>query len=342
MLPLAAAAQFGDLDPRVAFAAAALGLAGLAALLGEAIEACTLHFGMRRGGLLNALVGSTPQLSIAVWALAGGRLALVKASLTGALLAHLVLALGISMFLGGLRHGTQYFSRERASNAGTLLVLSIIALGVPAMVGRMVPARNSGAVESLSEAVAAVMIGVFLLSQYFHLFWNLEATVAARLGSVPSTPWSARASAALAAAAVVAIVATSGVWVASLDGVLGRSGLSEVFVGMIVVPLISNFAAHHLAVRTAWRNRMDLSLVISTDAGMQIALFVAPLLVFASLALGQPMDLIFSPLELAAMAAAAVVATLVAQDGESNWLEGAMLIAVYLLIGLAFYWWPAA
>lgn len=354
-VPVALAGPRFGFPPAVVFAAAAVALAGLTSMTGDAIEAVALAHGRRAGGLANAAFGSATLLALSACAVYDGRLTLVKASLTGSILTYLVLGLGLSAFLGGLRHGTQYFSREGANIAATMMVLSVIALGVPALYGQWMPVRNSGPVESLSEAVAAVMLGVFLLSRYYHLFWDADAASARRgarrttvaadtrergAHGAGSIALRARPVAKLAAVlAAVAVVAVAMVRVA--PAAMATAGLNERFVGFIVVPLVSGAAVLHVGIRTAWRNRMDLSLAIITDASMAVVLWVAPLLVFWSLAVGHPMDLIFGPVELAAMAASAAIAALVQLDGESNWLEGAMLMAVYLLIGLAFSWWPA-
>jgi Ca2+:H+ antiporter len=338
MLPVALAAPWLGLGPLATFAAAAIGLAGLAGLLGEAIEAWALHAGPRVGGMLGAGLGGLPHLLIAGFALHAGLLDLVKASITGALITNLVLVLGLSAFLGGLRYRTQYFHRERANIATTMLALSVIALGIPTFYGQLVPLRNAGPVESLSEAVAAVMLVVYLLSRYFHLVWSDEAS--SQDGTHPPTRWSRPVATAIMIGALVAITALAGLLIDATPAVMRRLGITELFIGIVIIPLVSNAATSYVAVRTAWRNRMDLSLVISADASIQAALFIAPLLVFISLLLSRPMDLVFSTIELAAMAAAAAIAALVASDGESNWLEGVMLIAVYLLLGLAFLWWP--
>jgi len=338
MLPVALAAPWLGLGPLATIGAAALGLAALAGLMGDAVEALAIHFGPRAGGVLNAGLGGATQMIIAGFALHSGFLELVKASITGAILSNLMLVLGLSVFLGGLRHGTQFFHRERANIATTMMVLSVIALGIPTFYGQLVPLRNSGSVESLSEAVAVVMIAVYLLSRYYHLFWVEDGRGIA--GAPPPTRWSRPLATAILPVVLVAIGALAFVFIGAAGPVMRRFEVTELFVGMVVVPLVSNVATYHVVVRTAWRNRMDLSLVISTDAGMQVALFAAPVLVFVSLVLRRPMDLVFAPIELASIAAAAAVATLVASDGESNWMEGVMLLAVYLLMGVAFFWWP--
>jgi Ca2+:H+ antiporter len=332
------AARGLNVDPLAMLGLTCLGLATASALLGRAVENLAAHLGPRRGRLLDALLGSAAELILAVFALGAGLHGLVKASLTGSILVNLLGVLGLGALFGGLRHGRQYFDRERASHAATMLVLSVIALGVPTLYGQVVPHRNSGPVETLSEAVAVVMIIVFCLSIYYNSFWIDPSLEDAAPAMAPA--WSRSRAAMLIPLTLGAIVILAFLFVESVPGVLGRSAFGELFLGIVIIPVVGNAAEQHTAIRAAWRNRMDLALDISSGASMRLALLVAPTLVFASLLLGHPMDLIFGPLELASMGAAVAVATLVAHDGRTTWLEGAMLTAVYVLMGLAFFWWP--
>lgn len=338
LAPLAAAAGLGVLP---VFVAASLALVPLSRLFGQACAAAAGHAGPHVGGVLAATTSFGAQLVICTLALAAGRHGVVKSSITGALLATLLLVMGLAFFAGGLRHRRQYFNREQAELSATMMVLSIIALAVPALYGTFVPhVRNSGPVESLSEAVAATMLVVYALALYFALYWDTESSDMTRSSPVPPTWPLGRAAAAFA-------LATSGLlWVGQLfidriGPLAAAHGVSETFVGLVVVPLATNVSSHLEGVEMAWRNRTDASLAVTLGAGIHIALFVAPLLVFVSLLLGQPMDLIFAPLELVALAAASGIATLVAHDGASHWLEGVLLIAVYAMLAMAFWWVPA-
>ncbi len=327
------------LDPLMLLLLAGLGLALASALVGSAIEAVARSQGPVIGRLLDAFLGSSAELLVAAFALRAGMRELVKASITGSILGNLLLLLGLSALLGGVRNGRQYFDRERASHAATLMVISVVALTVPAVYGLLGGARNSGPVETLSEAVAAVMILVFFLAIYYQLNQIGE------LEGGPRLPPSGRESPTALASMllVVGLLATAGyaaLLVDTVEPVEAGHGLGPTFIGVLMVPLAGNLAEHHLSLRAAWRNRMDLALDIGTGASMQVALLVAPVLVFLSLLIGTPMDLIFSPLELAALAAAAAVAALVAHDGRTTWLEGVMLMAVYALMVLGFFWWP--
>lgn len=323
----------------IVFACAALGLIPASKLLGDSSEELAMHAGPRVGGLLNATLGTGALLIVAAFALSEGMLEIVKASITGSILGYLLVVIGLSAFLGGVRNGTQYFKRQQAGMSATLMILSIVALAVPAMYGQLVPVRNAGSVESLSEAVAVVMLCIYVLSVYYSLYWRIDEQAIAGVHPL-DTRWSARAAMGVLAIALAAIVVLARILVSTLEPTVEALPISEFFVGIIVIPLAVSVSEHLLAIETAWRNRMDVSMSIAFGSSLQVALLVAPLLVFASLVVGHPMDLIFGQIELVAIGAAALITTLVALDGESNWLEGAMALAVYLLLALAFYVWP--
>lgn len=340
-VPLAPLAARSGVDVGYVFIAASLALVPLSRLFGRACGAAAGHVGQRTGGVLAATTSFGPQLILCTLALAAGRHGLVKSSITGALLATLLLVMGLAFFAGGLRHRRQYFNREQAELSATMMVLSMIALAVPALYGTFVPhVRNSGPVESLSEAVAATMLVVYALALYFALVWDAEASNVARSAQTPPA-WPLGRTAAAFAVAAAGLVWVGQLFVASIGPLAAAHGVSETFVGLVVVPLATNVSSHLEGVEMAWRNRTDASLAVTLGAGIHIALFVAPLLVFVSLLLGQPMDLIFAPLELVALAAASGIATLVAHDGASHWLEGVLLIAVYAMLAMAFWWVPA-
>lgn len=326
-------------SPQLAFASAILGLIASSKLLGDSTEDLAMHTGPRIGGLLNATLGTAALLIVAAFALSAGMLDLVKASITGSILGYLLVVIGFSAFFGGVRNGTQYFDRQQAAMSATLMILSVVALAVPAMYGQLVPVRNEGSVESLSEAVAIVMICVYVLSVYYSLYWRIDEQAIAGVHPLDRR-WSVRRAAVTLGLALAATVLLAYVLVASLEPLFARYGYSEFFVGIVVIPLAVSVSEHLLAFETAWRNRIDVSMSIAFGSSIQVSLLVAPLLVFLSLLVGHPMDLIFGQIELVALGAAAIVTTLVALDGESNWLEGAMVIAVYALLALAFFFWP--
>jgi Ca2+:H+ antiporter len=338
-VPVAVAAEMAHASPLLVFGAAALALVPLAQLLGDATEELAAYTGPRVGGLLNATLGNAAELIIAGLALSAGLLDLVKASITGSIIGNLLLVLGASLLAGGLRHGAQRFNRTEAGIQVTMMFLSFVALIIPAVYGQLQPdVRNTGPVETLSLAVAVVMIVVYLIGLYYSHVWD----AAARTHEVEPAHWSRRFALGMLVVLTGAVVLVSEILVSAVEPVVDQFGITELFLGVILVPIVGNVAEHLVAVEAAMKNKMDLSIAIALGSSTQVAMFVAPALVLAAVLLGHPMDLIFTQMELVAVAAASIVAALVALDGESNWMEGVMLVAVYVLFALAFFLWPVA
>ncbi len=338
-VPLAIVAELLHASPVLIFATAALGVIPLAGLIGEATEELAAHTGPRLGGLLNATLGNAAELIITVFALRAGLLELVKASITGSILGNLLLVMGLSILLGGLKNGTQYFDRSRAGLNGTMLILAVIAIIVPSLFGHAIESDHH-ALDGLTLSVAAVMIAVYVLSLVYSFTSGRVEPVSHAPTQVHETRWSVRASIGVLLASTLGIAVLSEVLVGSVEHVTESLGWSEFFVGIIIVPIVGNVAEHLVAVQVAIKNKMELSLSIALDSSLQVALFVAPLLIFISRLMGNPMDLIFNQFELVALAAASFIATLVALDGESNWLEGVQLLVVYVILAIAFFFLP--
>ncbi|MFQ6015718.1 MAG: calcium/proton exchanger [Anaerolineae bacterium] len=339
-IPIAIVADFLGWDPTIVFITSALGMVPLAGLLGEATEELTLHTGPDVGGLLNATLGNFAELIISIVAIRAGLLELVKASITGSILGNILLILGLSILLGGLRHGLQTFHQRRAGLSATMMTLAIIGLAIPAIFSHAIEVQEGHqAVEYLSIGVAGVMIVIYVLSLIYSFFSEKEASIAATEHEVEQR-WSVSVASLILIGSAAFIAWLSEILVGAVEPVVASLGVTEFFIGIIVVPLVGNVAEHLVAVQVAVKNEMDLSLAVSLGSSMQIALFVAPLLVFVSLLMGNPMDLVFNQFELAALGAAVVIAALISLDGESNWLEGAQLLAVYAIIALAFFFLP--
>jgi Ca2+:H+ antiporter len=338
---LAELLHWGDL---IVFVTSALAIIPFAGILGQATEALAARTGPRFGGLLNASLGNLAELIITIVAISAGKIALVKASIIGSILGNLLIVLGLSLLLGGLKHGIQKFSRDRVSIDATLVILAAIMISVPSMFGAQIE-PDFLRVEYLSLATAVVVLILYVL---FIIYSFRQPQMAA--GHTPASiePTHTGPSWPVSRALLVMVLAVAGLalmsefLVGSLDVVTETFHLSEFFVGIIVVPLIGNVAEHLVAVQVAMKNQMDLSLSIALGSSLQIALFVAPALVFISLFMGHPMTLEFSQPEVIAMIAASVIAAIVAIDGRSNWLEGAMLIAVFLMLAIGFFFLPAA
>ncbi len=338
--PLAVLGSLLGANPTFNFIAACVGLIPLAGLIGEATEALSVVTGPKIGGLLNATLGNAAELIITIVAIRAGLLELVKASITGSIIGNLLLVMGFSVFLGGLKNGTQRFSRTHAATNATMLVLAVIALAVPSLFNHTLSGQNlpTTTSEAISLGVAGVMIVLYVLG----LIFSLRASTSAMTMTTPAEAphWSLKTAVVVLAISTAAVVWLSEILVLAVDEVMAASGLSEFFLGIILIPIIGNVAEHLVAVQVALKNKMELSLEIALGSSLQIALFVAPLLVFVSLIFGQQLNLVFNQFELLAVIAAVIVAALVSSDGETNWLEGAQLMAVYLILGVAFFFLP--
>lgn len=337
---IAEVAQWGDL---YVFLLSAVGVVPLAGLIGSSTEALAAYTGPKIGGLLNATLGNAAELIITLVAIRAGLLDLVKASITGSILGNLLLVMGAAMVFGGVKNGLQRFDRRAASNHTVLLTLSVMALVIPSLFSHSIGPDNSVGVEVLSLGVAGVMVILYALG----IFYSLRSSGDQSPVTHPTTEiqphhpsMSIRNAIIVLAAATIGVVFMSELLVGAVEHVVEGIGLSEFFLGIILIPIVGNVAEHVVAVQVALRNQMDLSVEIAISSSVQVALFVAPVLVFVSLAMGHPLTLVFNQFELIAVASAVIVTALVAMDGESHWLEGAALLAVYFILGLAFFLLP--
>ena len=337
-VPVGLASRYLGGPPVLTFGAAALGVVPLAAIIGEATENLAAHTGPRIGGFLNATLGNAAELIITFFAIRAGLLDLVKASIIGSMLGNLLLVMGLSILVGGIRHKQQRFDRVQAGVDSTMLILAIIALGVPSLFSHAIEAVSHDSVEYLSIGVAVAMMVVYGLGLVFSFTATTPSTHPTSHGE---TTWSTRKSLVVLVLTTVCIAWMSEVLVSAVEPVLEHLGWTEFFLGIVIIPIVGNVAEHLVAVQVAAKNQMDMSLQISIGSSLQIALFVAPVLVFVSLLMGNPLTLVFNQFELIALTAAALIAALVALDGESNWMEGAQLLIVYIILALAFFFLPA-
>ncbi len=330
------------------FAASALGIVPTAALMGRATEELAARSGPGIGGLLNVTFGNAPELIIALFALQKGLQEVVKASIVGSIIGNILLVLGAAMLFGGLGRDKQTFSRTTASIQTTMLLLAGAALVMPAIFelveGKGLPSPGAETVnygptvEHLSLAVAIVLIATYVAGLFFSLkthrdIFNPEYEDEGTWG------WSTRKSVLALAGAGVLVGLMSEVLVGSIEEASHAVGLSEFFIGVIVVAIVGNAAEHWVAVLVAMKNKMDLAVNIAIGSSAQVALFVAPILVLASFFLGpHPLALVFNGFELGAILIAILIANYVTQDGESTWFEGVQLLAVYAVFGIAFYY----
>lgn len=337
------------------FLTAAVAILPLAGWMSQATEHLAQQTGEGIGGLLNATFGNAAELIIAFAALRAGLHDVVKASIAGSIIGNILLVLGASMLAGGLRHSVQTYNAAGTRSQATLLTLSAIALVLPAAysiaVGRGVaqdtPGPSAGLphdVVLLSVSIAVVLLVVYGLFLVFSLITHasLFAGSAAHAEAADAPPpWSMQKSLLVLAASTAAIAWVSEILVGAIEPTAHEFGLSRVFVGVFVVAILGNAAEHASAITAAMKNHMDLSLAIAIGSSVQVALFVAPVLVLASLWVGPaPMDLVFPGGLVATVLLSVLITGQVAGDGRSDWLRGALLLSVYLIFGLAFFFVP--
>jgi Ca2+:H+ antiporter len=325
-------------DHTLVFLVSAVAILGLAWVVGLSTERLGSLTGPRVGGILNATFGNIAELIIAFFALQAGLIEVVKASLTGSIIGNLLLVLGASVLLGGLRHGTQTFSQRVASSNASLLVLAVIGLFVPAVFAFTTSDPEQGSLTEESVYVSVALIAGYILSLIYG-FSNPDETLGGH-GSPEGhagPAWTARVAILVLLMAAILLAVLSEILVSSIQSFIDAFGLSAFFVGVVLVPTIGNLAEHLVAVQLAAKDKMEFAMAVSYGSSLQVALFVAPVLVILGALLGRPMDLVFTPLEVAAVAAAVGISALIALDGESNWLEGALLMIVYGILAISFF-----
>jgi Ca2+:H+ antiporter len=330
-------------DPLLVFVSSGLAIIPLAGLLGRATEHLTTHVGVGIGALLNASLGNAAELIIALVAMREGLHDVVKASLTGSIIGNVLLVLGVAMFAGGLKYERQKFNQTASGMGASLLLLAAVGLIIPALFHFTAADRGVAIERELSLTISFVLFAIYVASLLFtlkthrHLFAG-EAHNASDLGE---QPWTRGVSITVLTVVTCLVALMSEMLVGALEPAAHQLGLTQVFVGVILVALVGNAAEHSTAVMVAVKNKMDLAYGIAVGSSLQIALLVAPLLVFASYLFGTPLDLIFTPFEVAAVTISVLSVGLVAMDGESNWMEGVMLVGVYVMLAIAFFFLPA-
>jgi Ca2+:H+ antiporter len=347
-IPVAIGLDIAHASAPAIFFTAALGIIPTAALMGIATEELAARSGPGIGGLLNVTFGNAPELIIALFALGSGLQEVVKASIIGSILGNILLVLGGAMLVGGIGRDRQRFNATAANVQSLMLFLAAAALVMPAVFelveGSGLPSVSAervdygSTVEHLSLAVALVLIGTYVAGLLFSLKTHRAIfNPPDEMGEEAAFGWSARRSIAMLAIAGVAVGVMSEVLVGSIAEASGSVGLSEFFIGAVVVAIVGNAAEHWVALLVAHKNKMNLAVNIAIGSSAQVALFVGPILVLASFVLGPvPMPLVFNGFEVAAMLLAVLIANYVTHEGESTWFEGVQLLAVYLIFVLAF------
>ena len=316
------------------FFSAAVAIIPLAGIMARATDELAKILGPYWGGLVNVSLGNATELIISIFALRAGLPAVVKAAITGSILSNILLVLGFSFLAVGLKNEKQEFDRDLATNNGTLLLLATISLFVPAIFYTTTPRIKEEVLGMLSTGVALVLFAVYIFNIYF--LW-LERREIKRDRGVGKEEWPLYKSLGLLLLVTVLIAWQSEILVSTLEGVEEKLGLSRLFIGVIIVPLIANAAENTTAVIMASRGNLELGLTIAIGSSTQVALFLVPLLIFVSRILGEPLNLLFNVQQVSALFAAVLIANLVYIQGRAHWMEGLQLIAAYLILALAFF-----
>ncbi|ARV57901.1 calcium/proton exchanger [Nostocales cyanobacterium HT-58-2] len=344
-IPISIVAHYLKWGELTVFITASLAILPLAAWMGTATEEIAVVAGPTLGGLLNATFGNATELIIALVALNAGLVDVVKASITGSIIGNLLLVMGLSMLLGGLRYKEQKFQPIVARVNASSMNLAVIAILLPTAMKFSSQGISEKTLQNLSLAVAVVLILVYALTLLFSMkthSYLYEVGIAETVTEEThiNKPPNILLWTGVLLVCTLLVALESELLVDSLEVATSQLGLTALFTGVIVVPIVGNAAEHATAVTVAMKDKMDLSVSVAVGSSMQIALFVAPILVLAGLVFGQPMDLNFNPFELVAVAVAVLIANSISSDGKSNWLEGILLLAAYTVLGFAFYFLP--
>jgi Ca2+:H+ antiporter len=330
-------------DETLTFGISALTILGLAYVLGHATEQLGIAAGPRIGGIMNATVGNVGEIIIAAFLIMDGKIEIVHASITGSIVGNLLLVLGASLLIGGIKNGVQSFDAQATGMNAASLILATIGLVVPATFAFLIGGGEGTApgdpeffqVEALTVGVSILLLVTYAAQTWFFLRSPESPTTLHAPVEVPDWSWKMALGVLLASAA--ALTFASEVLVHTLEPAVANLGISEFFIGIIVIPVIGNLAEHVVGVTLAYKNKMDFSLITSIGSATQIALFAAPVLVFFGLLVGNPLTLVFTPLEVVAVAVGVMIAAYIALDGKSNWVEGLQLVSVYAILAIAFF-----
>ncbi|MEO5986173.1 MAG: calcium/proton exchanger [Candidatus Limnocylindria bacterium] len=330
-------------DDTLTFGVSALTILGLAYTLGHATEQLGIAAGPRIGGIMNATVGNVGEIIIAAFLIMDGKIELVHASITGSIVGNLLLVLGASLLIGGVKNGIQTYDAQATGMNAASLILATIGLVVPAMFAFLIGGGEGTGpgdpeffrIEALTIGVAILLVVTYAAQTWF--FLRSPESPTSGHGEEEVAEWSWKVALGVLLGAAAALTFASEVLVHTLEPAVASLGISEFFIGIIVIPVIGNLAEHVVGVTLAYKNKMDFSLITSIGSATQIALFATPVLVFFGLIVGTPLTLVFTPLEVAAVGLGVFIAGYIALDGKSNWVEGLQLISVYLILAIAFF-----
>lgn len=337
LVPIAFVLEFATQNDVAIFVVSALGILPLAGQIGHATEDLALRSGPTVGGLLNATFGNVTEMIIAIFLILEGELEVVKASITGSIIGNVLLVLGLSFLVGGWGKPEQRFNRLPAGTHSASLVIAVVALLMPALF-HLSPEASEFREEAVSIGVSIVLILVYGAMLFFSFKTHEEFIGGHNVSHAHEAPrWSKGRALATLGIATVLVATLSEFLVGAMEPTVEDLGISKLFVGLIVVPIVGNAAEHASAIFLAAKDKMDVAIEIAIGSSTQIALFVAPMLVFVSLLLGEPMNLIFSGIEIAAVAFSASVLGFIVLDGRSNWIEGLQLVSAYIIMAISFF-----
>lgn len=364
-VPIAIVLEYIHAEQLILFVVAAISLIPLAKLIGDSTEHLASHYGATLGSLLNVTFGNAAEIIIAIVAINAGLLELVKASITGAILGNILLIFGLSIMTSGFKFKEQFFNKENTGMQTSMLFLAVIGLTIPTVLAATVlnseDELNQIKIQFLSDALAFLLLAVYIAGLIFtffthkHLFTSRlvnqdadEITVKGKNNNVEENPqqleihkeWSKKKSFLILGLSMAGVIVISEILVGSVEVVTAEFGFGELFVGAIIIGIVGNAAEHSSAILLARKGKMDLSIGIAAGSGTQIALFVVPILVIAGILLNRPFTLVFTGFEIISVLLAAIIMNLIAHDGKSNWFEGVMLIAVYIIIAIGFFFIP--
>jgi Ca2+:H+ antiporter len=339
-LPLAVAAHF-FFGGTLTFIFCCLAIIPLARLMGTATEVISHKLGSALGGLMNASFGNAAELIIAIAALRSGQVEVVKASITGAILGNILLVLGAAVLAGGVGREKQTFNATAALSGSALMFLAVTAMAVPDLFHLARGEAGVAVLRPMSIGISVVLLIIYALSLVFALRTHKHLYAGEDAGTEEEVPpWSQKKAVAILLASTMGVVVVAEFLVHAIEPAIESFGLTHTFIGVVVIAIVGNAAEHSTAVMMALKNKMDLAFNIAFESSKQIALFVAPVLVLVSVPLGANLTLEFSHMEVVGMAVGVGAATLIGIDGESNWLEGVMLLGVYAILGVAFFYIP--
>ena len=351
-VPISVILDLVHADHIIIFIIAVIALIPLAKLIGDSTEHLSTHYGSTLGSLLNVTFGNAAEIIIAVVAINAGLIDLVKASITGAILGNIMLIFGLSMIAGGIRKKEQLFSRENAGLQSTMIFLAIIGLAIPTVLSSTIlkPAEieNQLKIQFLSDALAIILLSVYIAGIVFTFFTHKHLFVSPQMEeennnhnidttTTTTKHWDKKRAFFMLAISMVGVVVISEILVGFVEETSKQFGFGELFVGAIIIGIVGNAAEHSSAIILARKGKIDLSIGIAAGSGTQIALFVVPILVIFGIISNQPFTLEFTIYELVTLFLAAIILNLIAHDGRSNWFEGVMLTAVYIIIAIGFY-----